>query len=689
MRYCTALAVAAGTLAVLAPSPVLSAPADLDLKRLTLYRSGVGYFEWRGVVDGDAEVELRFSQEQINDILKSMVLLDLGGGRIEAVEYNSKEPLERRLASFAVDISDNPSRAELLNRLRGASVRVTATEGDILGKVVGVETSIGAINQYTGEEQLVHTLHLSTNGGIESVPLDEVARFQIMDEELSAELRRALAALDEQRSETVQTIDLRFRGDNARQVVVGYVHETPVWKTSYRLILPEDDSGNATLQGWAIVENTTDEDWENVTLSLVSGRPVGFTMDLAEPLYLPRPEVPVPVEAGVRPRTYAAGQGGGGGGQSPFQSSFDAEPESRQRSMARGIAPAAPAPAMEMMTESLAADAYTKYAAQAQASAGEVGEVFQYTLDAPVTIDRRRSAMLPILSAAVEGRRVSIYNRADNPEHPMRGVEITNTSDLQLMPGPISVVDGSAYAGDAQIGHVSAGGERLLAYAVDLDVTVTPEVEFDGDVVGVSIVDGVLVRREGREQTETYAIRNADKSRGRKVIIETAKLAGWDLVSPQEASEETPTSLRFEREVDAGGKADLVITRRTTTRQTVALINADINDMLALSRDGKVSKAVLDAVREAQRIQARVRSAEQRGRELERERNEITAEQTRIRSNMGAIDRTSDLYRRYLTKLDEQESRLERLEEGLREARADQAAAAADLAAYLRGLTVE
>src|SRR5207244_11454640 len=118
-------------------------------------------------------------------------------------------------------------------------------------------------------------------------------------------------------------VDVNLQGQGARDIVIAYVQEAPVWKTSYRLVLPDapkDKDGKPapkkgegstpdrfTIQGWAIVENTTDDDWKNVTLSLVSGRPVSFRMDLYEPLYVFRPEVPVPTGPGVMPRQYAGG----------------------------------------------------------------------------------------------------------------------------------------------------------------------------------------------------------------------------------------------------------------------------------------------------------------------------------------------------------------------------------------------
>ena len=291
------------------------------IKRITLYRSGVAAIERRGLIDGNAKVQLRFTTEQINDILKSMFVLDLskGQGRIDGISYGSREPLTKRLAAFGVDLSDNPAISEILARLRGTRITLRTPDGDVTGIVMNVETRPTI---YTGTDKGAATkfdlpwVNLLTDKGVRSYNLTAVAGFQIADEALAAELDKALAAVAEYRADRTKTVDITCSGAGARELVIGYVQEAPAWKTSYRLVLPDaaakdKDTPKAgpaqdrfTLQGWAIVENTTDEDWRDVTLSLVSGRPVSFQMDLYEPLYVFRPMVPVPTIPGVSPRLY-------------------------------------------------------------------------------------------------------------------------------------------------------------------------------------------------------------------------------------------------------------------------------------------------------------------------------------------------------------------------------------------------
>lgn len=719
-RWAGALVLAAGLAVPLLGTPAMAQEpgaraaakmgSSLPIRNITLYRSGVGFFERRGAV-GQEQVQLRFATDQINDILKSMVILiDPQRGRVASVSYGSKDPLSRRLSSFGVDISDNPDLAKLLARLRGAEIRAVTADGPVAGTILGVEYRPVP----TGKDgQVVQTPYVTivTGGGIKAVDLTRLASFELLDKDLAAELGKALSALAEHRADRVKTVDLSFEGDGAAEAVVAYVHEMPVWKTSYRLVLPEPPEGRAdpkaqggqpTIQGWAIVENTTDEDWENVRLGLVAGRPVSFQMDLYEPLHVERPEIPVPMVPGVRPREYA--------GAAEYRERVELE-SAAKRPATPPAATAAPGRAQfrraggagggegdeagyaqlpaEPMKPQVSMDDLTRYSAAAAAQGGEIGEVFQYQLKEPVSIARQRSAMLPILSSPVEGRRVSIYNRADGSEHPMRGVELKNTSRMQLMPGPISVFDGAAYAGDAQIGHITLGDKRLLAYSVDLDVQAIVKDDQRNDVRKLRIVNGLIEQTSKQSHKASYAFANKDAKRGRTILVEQPKLQGWDLVEPKKALEETQGLYRFELEAAPGATEKIDVVQERTDRQYVAVTSYDFGTLAAYFKDGKVSKAVMDAIRKAADMQAAINETERRIQLLDAERTGIDQDQSRIRQNMGSLARDAELYRRYTTKLNEQESRLEEIRTKREQEQELLTKQRQELETYVRNLNVE
>ncbi|MEX2217563.1 MAG: hypothetical protein WD749_02290 [Phycisphaerales bacterium] len=699
------------------PPGAEAAEVRMPIRGITLYRSGVGYFERRAMVQDAEKVQLRFATDQINDILKSMVILDLDGGRIDGVSYGSKDPLQRRLSSFGIDLSDQPPLGTILARLRGAEARFTVSDGTVIqGAILGGEVRPEASGNAQNPIQTPY-VNVVTESGIRSVNLTKITAVDLLDKGLNAELQKALAALAEHHADRTKMVEVGFSGRGARQAIIAYVHEMPVWKTSYRLILPEPpesgnqrpdakrgggEGGQPTIQGWAIVENTTDEDWEDVKLSLVAGRPVSFEMDLYEPLHVERPDVPVPMVAGAKPKIYQEGSSLAARRElqdraknvpapaSPARTAGDAE---RFRSVPRielgqaidGVrGGAAPFEEKEISGDDLA-----RYAAQSQAQAGDVGEVFQYQLSAPVSISRQRSAMLPILSSAIDGRRVSIYNRGDNAEHPMRGVELKNTTGLQLMPGPISVFDGPAYAGDAQIGHVTLGDKRLLAYAVDLDVHALTKHDSTSTVRKVRIAGGLIERTLKQESRVSYAFSNKDAKRPRTVLVEHPKVQNWDLVEPKKAADETDSLYRFEVALapSEAGKVDVV--QEHTALHSLAVVGFDLPTLLGYVKQGKASQKVLEAVQKAADMQAAINQTERRIGLLDQERQTIDQDQSRIRQNMANIARDTELYRRYMTKLNEQETRLEAIREERAREEGTLQQQRQELEAYVRGLNVE
>ncbi|GMV26355.1 MAG: hypothetical protein AMXMBFR58_23860 [Phycisphaerae bacterium] len=689
-------------------------PESLPIRRITLYRSGVGSFERRGVIDGDATIQLRFDTDQVNDILKSMVVVDMGGGEINGVSYASKEPLAKRLASFGVDISGNPSVKDLLSQLRGSKATISTPEGQVTGTILGTETRPEAQGQANNPIDIPY-LNLLTPNGIKSINYRLITNVVLEDKSLNDELMMALAALAEHRADRTKAVDVSFSGHGARDVAIAYINEMPVWKTSYRLILPDarkqeglsKDQGSPTLQGWAIVENTTDEDWKDVTLSLVSGRPVSFMMDLYEPLFVARPDVPVPTIPGVAPRIYAESSIAtnalkeiAGRVAADKSEQFDrSAPKPATASLGkarREIESRAAGAGTEMRDAAeepqLDSAAMANYAARAQAQAVESGEVFQYQLERPVTVERQRSAMLPILSTAIESRRVSIYNRADGSQYPMRGVELKNSSPLQLMPGPISVFDSGAYAGDAQIGHVAPGEKRLLAYSVDLDVNAVAKDEGTSTIQKIRIVKGTIEQIIRQVTTTGYAFRNKDKARERTIIVEHPRLDGWKLIEGKDAptpADKTERFYRFEITVAPEKEGSLSISQEQTTLHSAGVFDFDLNWLMEQQRKGKLSEAALNAIREAGRLRGLVEDSNRRIARLEQERNEITQDQARMRENLKTVDKSSQLYTRMMTKLSDSETRLDTLAEELESARAEAQKRQQDLDAYIGSLDVE
>ncbi len=304
-------------LATLGVVPTLAAAspvaAELPVREIALFSSGVGYFQHEGQVRDNATAQFQFKTTQINDLLKSLVLQDLGGGTIGTVTYPSQDPIEKTLRSFQVDITGNPPLADLLNQLRGAKISLATATDKMQGTVLGVELRDVPAGGEAKQPIKAAFLNVITSGGIRSLALSDVRSLQFDDPALQSELEKALGALSAARGKDQKTVGVQFNGKGERAVRLGYTVETPVWKTSYRLVFGSKPDDKPRLQGWALVENQTENDWNDVKLSLVSGRPISFIQDLYRPHYVQRPIVRIETQASIRPQTYDAGVAGGEG----------------------------------------------------------------------------------------------------------------------------------------------------------------------------------------------------------------------------------------------------------------------------------------------------------------------------------------------------------------------------------------
>ncbi len=675
------------TLALLAPGAALAQSDEKDVNvpvsSLVLFTSGVGYFQHDGVVEGNGRMELTFSTDQINDLLKSLVLRDLDGGAITSVTYSSRDPITRTLKGFSIDLTENPTLASLLTQTRGEAIELTMTGGNtVSGSIIGVEQRpvSGPKGESAGD-----FLTLNTDKGITSIALMDVQGIRFLRQEVQNDLAQALQVLSSSHGVEKKKVVLHFAGTGKRRVRIGYILESPVWKTSYRLVL--GDAGQHLLQGWALVENTSDNDWSNVALTLVSGRPITFTMDLYQPLYVQRPEVQLELYQSLMPKTN--------------QMAMD-EAASAEASVAEDEAPAAapmpsakaaPSPAQLSLGAARAAppqapDFSVSQGVAAAARGGQVGELFQYVIDKAVTLPRQQSAMLPILNQQVTGQRYSLYNESTDPQHPLNAVMVKNASSLHLMQGPITVFDGGTYAGDAQITDMAPGAQQLVTYALDLDTEIAPT---DGpapvSLVSVKISKGVFFYSSKAQQERDYAIVNRG-TKDRTVLIEHPYQPEWTLAAPKEALERTRDSYRFAVPVAAGKNAALAVIETRVVEQSVALSSMGSDQVAVYLRSTVVSQAVKDALQKLVGLEQKIADTASQRTGKEQRVNEIAADQSRIRQNMGELSQSSDLYKRYVKSLSDEEDELGKLRNDIAALRDLEASQRRDASTFVQSLDV-
>ena len=288
------------------PAPVPAPPAQtqtpLPVRRVVLYKTGVGYFEHLGLVRDRQDVAIRFTSAQLNDVLKSLTAIDLGKGRISGISYNSIAPLEQRLGALRLPVGAVTTSFDLLGSLRGARVEVTSGAAVVEGRILSVErrTQIQRDTPTTAESFSI----LTDTGEMRSFDLTPAVRVRIVDRDLRQEVGRYLDVVGSAREQDVRRMSITSAGDGERQLFVSYISEVPIWKSTYRLVIP--DKGKPLLQGWAVVDNTIGEDWTDVELSLVAGSPQSFVQQISQPYFGRRPVVPLPSAAQITPQTHQA-----------------------------------------------------------------------------------------------------------------------------------------------------------------------------------------------------------------------------------------------------------------------------------------------------------------------------------------------------------------------------------------------
>jgi len=675
--------------------------ADLPIERIVLFTSGVGHFQHAGRVEGDATVEMAFKSDDINDLLKSVVLEDLDGGAVSAVSYASRDPVTKTLGTFAVDLTDQPSVGKLLSRLRGEKVDIDAVT-PAAGTIVGVEVRKVAGAEGAFEEKEYVTILAAD--GLRTLALEAITRIRLVDPRLQGELEKALAVLALAHDNERKSVQFSFRGKGPRQVRIGYVREAPVWKTSYRLVLGERagagrpagtgrrTDAKALLQGWAVVENTTDHDWKNVRVELVSGRPISFVMDLYQPLFLRRPVVQPELYAALMPQLY--------GRDLAARRAEDEQLDggTARRSLARDkgqpmagkmvAAPGGMGGGAGGLAAAPAADFFGIDAVQSMADGESLGTVFRYRIAEPVSLARQRSALLPIVAEEVAIDRLAIYDERVLATHPLSGLRLKNTTALDLMQGPITVYDQGAYAGDARIDDLSAGAERLVSYAVNLGVEVAPRTEgLPEEITSVRLLRGTLEVHRKLSRTKTFAVKN-DGDEPVDLLVEHPLEPGWNLVTPK-ALETTRDRHRFAVAVDARGTAELGVVEEMPLAQSFAVTDLADDALLLYARSTVTSPRVKEALAEVIRQRAAIAAVERDLRVRQQEIAAIAEEQTRIRGNMERLDRAGELYARYVKKFDEQESRIETLRGEISELDGTLTRKRGELESFIAGVELE
>lgn len=644
----------------------------LPIRRVILYSNGMVYIERRGTVSGNADINLSFKQSQVDDVLKSMVVLDLGKGEIGAVSYNSSVPPTAQTAEIPFNIEsateDNSGgMAGVLSQLQGAKVLVSASKGTFTGSILNVEKRQKIIKSKDEETTLPFDYSLviaSESGEITSFELSDVRSIKLLDEETKHDISEFANAAASARRRDAKTINITSEGSVQREMIVSYTISAPIWKTTYRVVL--DEQGKPFFQGWAIVDNVSDEDWQNVQLSLVSGSPISFIQPLQNPLYRHRPVIEIPEDLSLEPQIYDAirpnssftigsedrnsygssgGQGSGRGDSSEVIKVDSDEPP-----------PTIKTSVSELLTSE-------NSGVKTAAKGAQFGDLFEYKIQRPISVQRNRSALIPIVQTKMEGERVSIYSESVKQDRPMSGLLLNNTSNLTFEGGAMTILDGDAYAGEALMERLKPQEKRLISFAIDLGTLVTVRNEAIREPAKfVKAVNGVFQVHYFMSDKKTYNLTN-QTDRAKVIYLEHPIREKWALSedSPK-PFDVTQENYRFRIELQPFETKPFTIAEKQPLMDSYQISRLKPEDLDLFVSRRFINDSTKQTLMRLIELRDEIGQVDNKLKALTEEQKAISEDQSRLRQNIEALTKTPEakqLITRYISKANEQETRIE------------------------------
>jgi hypothetical protein len=610
-----------------------SAQEQPRLDRVVMATSGMGWLSFAGSTGRDGSVPLDLPAGQLDDALKSLTVAGTAATalKLRQVTIGGRGVLADPFQDTPLRPEDLSSLSRLLDRMRGAMVVV---DGDppVRGRIIGVE------NRESGEDGVAVSrpvLVVMTEQGLVSADLRDADAVRFDEAEEQRSLRTVLERTAQARSGERRTLQIETDAPQGTSVSLGLLVETPVWKPTWRLLLGKDD---ARIQGWAVVENRTGQDWQGVQLTLVDGDADTLRQELTRTWHRERPEVPVVSDRGNTPTMPAL--------------------------MARSAKSAEMFAAAPAMADEAASNGGAETVPVVEATGTEADLATTFAIEAPVDVADDGSLMVPLLDRALPVERIAFVPADGGGGAPQSAIRLTNATGTTLPRGIVTVVDVSGAApvhvGDAVLPLVPAGAERRLAFGLDRKIAYSIDQNDTRSLETLTLVDGVLTLTVAERQERRWQFRS-DDDQPRQLDVEAWVPAGSRAVVPPDPRREGDRWY-IGGTLPARGKASLSLVTERPVEERFVLTTDDTLDPIMAARGLSVPDAWKPKLAEISALSARRAEAERRLTQLAEERAGIVAEQERVRANLESVSEAGPLRERWLGELGVQEDRLAALE---------------------------
>jgi hypothetical protein len=614
--------------------------ASLGIRRITLYKHGLAHIERAGSFEGD-RFDMTFPTDAMDDVLKSLAIVDDSGGVVHGVDVERAEDRDQRLAEEPMQLSAERSLLDLLRDLRGHEVVVRRREGgEVSGTVIGIDTE--------DEDALKRPMLsvLTESGTVVPLLVSSIEDARLADD-AQADVRRVLhtwRGQDRSRSATVRL------SPGTHELRIAHLMPAPAWRVSYRLVVEGDAM---LLQGWGLFDNTFGEDLSDVSVTLVAGMPVSFRYRLYEGHIPDRPEMADESRTMASAVEFAAMSEPVGA----FAMSATPAPIGR-RSKALSAGDAARSMSMADM-ETTTAPA---------ASGEDRGALFAYVVPEPVSAGRGRSVLVPLVSQRVEGRRELLYKSGSamsgNPPSPIASLRLTNSTGLTLERGPVTVLEHGGYGGEAIVTFSPPGASFVVPYAVELGVRIAEESQHRTVVQSLRVEDRYLVVTEDIIATTTYRI-TSSLPNDVVVTIEHPQRLGWSLLDTAAPREAGAGEARWDVTATRASETSLVITEVHRQSRGENVRGLDGEQLRAFLADRRIDQALHDGLGTIMVLYGRLDDIDRQRSTNADARSELDERQGQARANLGALGTSGDegsLRQRYVAIISGSEDRLASLQ---------------------------
>ncbi len=633
---------------------------QLPIKRIIFYKHGVGFFEREGELENVHELKLSFKKKDMDDLLKSLVVLDKHPeGGVLSISYDTPEDISKLLAERSINLSKEHSLVDLLASLRGFAIEINTKNKLYDAIIVGVDLMSNAEN--IGDYYL--TIYLPKEKKTVSFSMDKIIEFKIKDETALKDLEFFLEKSTYERKKDEKSVTVHLKGDK-HDLMVSYIASAPTWKVSYRLVY-DSEKKKALILGWGIVNNTLDEDLEDVYLVLMTGQPISFLYNLFIPKFVKRPVI---AEEERTPSAPAVLEQIAGKKKSKKRAR---KQQVTEKAMYFGAEIAEEIEGDYPMAQSFNIQQLAG-ATTVAAVGGKMGQFFRYTIENPVTVRRGQSAMVPIIGDFVDCAKEHVYTAKKGNKNPYVTMKFTNTTGLIMETGPLTVLEDGVYVGEAILPFVSLDQENHIPYAIDVEITIKEEEQywdefhslyFSSDTYYVN--NNLFYRQVYNIRERKYIIDNQSAEEVNLIVEHPPYDKNYKLYDTPEPEEKTLNYHRWRLVIPAQTKIELIIKERglvyrneyysdLTIKRLDEWLGSDYVDESAYK---KLESLVL-LFRKQNKLQKQLE-------ELEKERKRIFEKQKVVQGQLSVLgDRDSEakLRERYVRAIEEQENRLEAIE---------------------------